>query len=189
MEVAMKRLISSLGVIIIVVSLAFFLTSCADNPVGLSSGKPSVLNKGEQPKLLKWNDAFKQELLAKKGFDGKWVFPDKDAVVGGKKTYKNSVYIPAGAVSERTYVTVEVLDREYAVVEFNPSMTFNTSVTITLSYAEVDLGNLSPYDLKPVWYNPETGAWEYVNSPVTVDTKKQTLSFQTNHFSRYAWSW
>jgi hypothetical protein len=53
MEVAMKRLISSLGVIIIVVSLAFFLTSCADNPVGLSSGKPSILNKGEQPKLLK----------------------------------------------------------------------------------------------------------------------------------------
>lgn len=185
----MKRLISTLSVIIFAISLAFFFTSCADNPVGFSTGKPGIVNRDAQIKLLKWNDAFKQELLAKKGFAGKWVFPDKDAKVGGKKTYDNSVYIPAGAVSEPTYVTVEVLGGDYAAVEFNPSMTFNKNVTITLSYAGVDLGGGSPYDLKPVWYNPDTGNWEYVDSPVTVDTKKQTISFQTNHFSRYGWSW
>ncbi len=185
----MKRLISTLGVILVIVSLSFFLTSCADNPVGFSTSKPGIVNRDGQIKLLKWNDAFKQEVLAKRGFAGKWVFPSKDAEVGGPQTYNNSVYIPAGAVSKPTYVTVEVLGGDYAAVEFNPSMTFNKDVTITLSYAGVDLGGGSPYDLKPVWYNPETGNWEYVNSPVTVDTKKQTISFQTNHFSRYGWSW
>lgn len=92
-------------------------------------------------------------------------------------------------MSEPTYVTVEVLGGDYAAVEFNPNMTFNKNVTITLSYAGVDLGDGSPYDLKPVWYNPDTGNWEYVDSPVTVNTEAKTISFQTNHFSRYGWSW
>ncbi|MCX7761298.1 MAG: hypothetical protein N2252_00520 [Candidatus Kryptonium sp.] len=185
----MRRFISILGVILFILSFTFFLSGCADNPVGVSTGKPRIVNRDGQINLLKWSDEFKQEILAKKGFDGKWVFPFKDAIVGGKKTYNNSVYIPAGAVSKPTYVTVEVLGGDYAAVEFNPSMTFNKNVTITLSYAGVDLGGRSPYDLKPVWYNPETGNWEYVNSPVTVNTSKQTISFQTNHFSRYGWSW
>ena len=41
----MKRLISALSVIIFAISLAFFFTSCADNPVGLSTGKPGIINR------------------------------------------------------------------------------------------------------------------------------------------------
>jgi hypothetical protein len=169
-----------------VITLSFFFTSCTDNPV-ITAGKPSIVHKA-QIKPLNWTAEFKQKVLAKRGFAGEVVSPDESATIGGESTYGVTLYVPAGAVNEDTYITITVPGGDIAVAEFGPSMVFNTDVTITFPYDALELNGGSPYDLKPIWYNPSTGAWEYINSTVTVDESNRTVSFTTGHFSRYGWS-
>lgn len=181
----MRRLLISLGIAIVAaLALSFILTSCTDNPV-ITTGKPVIVHK-IQP--IAWNSEFKAGVLTKDGYASGVATPNQGTVVGGNDTYGVSVYIPAGAVGSATEITLKVPKGDIAVAEFGPSMQFNKPVTVTFPYDALDLGGKSPYELKPIWFNPSTGEWEYVSSSVTVNTENKTISFQTNHFSRYAWS-
>jgi hypothetical protein len=61
---------------------------------------------------------------------------------------------------------------------------FDNTITVQLSYADADTGGVNPDKLGVYFHNPATRAWEYAGG--RLDKSKQTLTFQTEHFSMYA---
>jgi len=118
------------------------------------------------------------------GYAEKDVKPDHHAKVGGGKTLGNLVEIPAGAVNTETTITVQVVNPGFAAVDFGPSMQFNKSVDVTLSYKGT---NVDPTKIKIYWWDPDANVWVMINDHPSIDRNKQTVSFPTDHFSRYAW--
>ena len=112
--------------------------------------------------------------------------------VGGLETYGHKVDIPAGALSVDTEITLSVhclTDAEPRVgrVEFLPDTQFNSNVTITLSSVYLDY-NGSPYDIKVVWTKSDgTIGWKYADN-LQVDSDAETITFEIDHFTQYAWS-
>lgn len=140
---------------------------------------------------LKPEFAEQLRVLGKKSFSLKRIQAHIGGTVGGEKTLGNKVVIPATALDEDTWISVEIEcfksnDQCGPVVEFLPSMTFLANVTITLSFDVLDF-NGDPSLLKVVWYDESTDLWNEVEN-VVVDYDKQTVSIQVNHFTRYAWA-
>jgi hypothetical protein len=158
--------------------------------IGCSTNDNSVapITQGEDIKTVPPGifQSYPSNTLNKQLFDGGWVGP-RGGEVGGKKTLNNKVEIPAGALSEKTYITVQVSSGSPGV-DFGPSMKFQRPVEITLSYAGFGLTERQIQNLKIYWYNPSTGQWEKISDHPDIDRGDQTVSFETRHFSRYAWS-
>ncbi len=130
-------------------------------------------------------------VLGKQGYSKKHIQAHNGGTVGGEKTYGNKVDITANALSEDTWISVEVecldVDGQCGpVVEFLPSMTFLADVTVTLSFDVLDYSG-DPDLLKVVWYDESTGLWVEVADPV-IDYDNKTVSVQVDHFTRYSWS-
>ncbi|MCK4689894.1 MAG: hypothetical protein KAT41_06335 [Candidatus Marinimicrobia bacterium] len=172
------------------------LTSCSTDPLTAPKDQSAGLsiNQGipaDQINWISWKPEVKEQIdaLAKSGLAGKMI-THSGGTVGGNITFGNTVEIPAGAVQSNTYITVEVLHvdgNEYgAEVEFLPSMVFSSDVLVTLSWAYLDVENIS--DLN-VYYSEDGGeTWFLVeDADIDIDYENKTLSVWVNHFTRYGW--
>ena len=129
--------------------------------------------------------------LGKKSFSKKQIQAHTGGTVGGEKTFGNKVDIPAAALDEDTWISVEVEcfdsnEQCGSIVEFLPTMTFLADVSITLSFDVLDFDG-DPDLLIVVWYDESTGLWVEVDDPI-IDYDDKTVCIQVNHFTRYAWS-
>ena len=129
-------------------------------------------------------------VLGKKAFSKKQIQAHIGGTVGGEKTFRNKVNIPAAALDEDTWISVEVecFDSNKqcgSIVEFLPTITFLADVTITLSFDVLDFDG-DPDLLIVVWYDESTGLWVEVDNAI-IDYDDKTVSIQVNHFTRYAW--
>ena len=111
--------------------------------------------------------------------------------VGGDETFGNKVDIPSKALSEDTWISVEVLCADSngqcsPIVEFLPSMNFLLNVTVTLSYDVLEFSG-DPNLLKVYWYDSSTGLWVEVEDPV-INEDDKTVSVEVDHFTQYGWS-
>lgn len=97
--------------------------------------------------------------------------------------------VPAGAVTANTRFRVRVRDSDYLEVEFRakdlPQNRFQTPVEIQLSYARCaelypSLPRLSAWHVDEATLLPR----EFMGG--TLDAERQTVTFQTSHFSVYA---
>jgi hypothetical protein len=98
-----------------------------------------------------------------------------------------SISIPAGAVSDDKNISINCNDDLYVQADFGPDGTqFNIPATITISYANADLTDITPSELSISWFDPNQGKW--VDLGGTVDKKAQTVSVQVWHFTEYTLS-
>jgi hypothetical protein len=98
-----------------------------------------------------------------------------------------SISIPVGAVSDDKNISINCDDDLYMQADFGPDGTqFNKAATITVSYANADLTDISPADLSISWFDPNQGKW--IDLGGTVDKKSQTVSVQVWHFTQYSLS-
>ena len=179
------------------VTLSFFLAGCAEDSFMGPDPAQSKAIPADQIQWIGWSAEVQPEMegIGKIGFAGKMITPQSGGIVGGNMTLENCVEIPAGAVDDNTFVTVEVLCLEGheqcgAGVEFLPSGSFNKPVTITLSweYLEIltdeDAAGFKIYFSEDaddaVWY-------ELDPSFIVIDYENKLVIFQADHFTRYQW--
>jgi len=126
--------------------------------------------------------------LGKRAFDGSIITPRWGGVVGGWRTFNNKAVFPPNAVDRRTWVTVGVIiDNNNVEVEFLPSGSFNEYIEVTLSYAHLDIsGDIESY-LKVYFSQDDGNHWNLVDSPLTFNYRNKTVTFLTDHFTRYSW--
>lgn len=101
----------------------------------------------------------------------------------------HSLLVPAGAVTEPTTFSMELLKSEYVMVDLTATRRgvdvgekgFEKPVTITLSYDGLRIKDPSKLFILRV---NENGQHEKL--PSKVDTKKKTVSAELDHFSKYA---
>ncbi len=150
----------------------------------------------DQLNLVSWKPEIVSQLrvLNKKPQDAyaiKRIKARHGGTVGGDETFGNKVDIPPDALSEDTWISVEVLcvdsnEQCSPVVEFLPSINFLLNVTLTLSYDVLEFSG-DPNLLKVYWYDSSTGLWVEVEDPV-INEDDKTVSVQVDHFTRYGWS-
>ena len=143
----MKQRIYFLLSLVLIFSVAIFINGCSENSVS-GPGDPA-LSVGIHVDDIQWIPMKTEVLekltaLSKIGKTGKMITPKSGGVVGGKMTLGNKVEIPPYAIEGKTYVSVEVLGIDDKLqtgsgVEFLPSMDFKKDVSITLSWAVLDL--------------------------------------------------
>ena len=150
----------------------------------------------DQLKLISWKPEVVSQFRvlskrARRPYEQKKIQAHRGGTVGGKVTYKNKVEIPPDALSENTWISVEVLcvDKDgqcSPIVEFLPSINFLLDVTLTLSYDVLEFSG-DPNLLKVYWYDTSTGLWVEVEDPV-LNEKNKTVSVQVDHFTQYSWA-
>jgi len=151
----------------------------------------------EQITWLKWKPEVTRDMmgLGKIGFAGKMIQPNNGGFIGGNQTLDNRVDIPAGALDDKTFITVEVLcleghEQTGAGVEFLPSGQFNKPVTITLSWEYLDIvTDRDALDFKVYYCENSDGDTWYELSPeyIDIDYTNKLVTFLTDHFTRYQW--
>lgn len=101
----------------------------------------------------------------------------------------HSLLVPAGAVTQPTTFSMELLKSEYVMVDLTATRRgvdvgeegFDKPVTVTLSYEGLRIKD--PSKLFILRMN-ENG--EHEKLPSVVDTRKRTVSAALDHFSKYA---
>jgi len=111
---------------------------------------------------------------------GHLVSSDKGGFVGNGRV---SLEIPAGALDEDAYITVEMVDKSNLVVEFGPDgLVFNKPVTMTMKLTGTAAEGRAESTLIK-WYNPDSRNWEDIpNLPTDSPNKASAL---LEHFSKY----
>ena len=148
--------------------------------LNLVSWKPEIVNELRVLNKKTQNHMEIENILAHRG-----------GTVGGEKTFGNKVDIPPDALSENTWISVEVLCVDLngqcsPIVEFLPSINFLLNVTLTLSYDVLEFSDDDLDELKVYWYDSSTGLWVEVEDPVINEVDK-TVSVQVDHFTQYSW--
>jgi hypothetical protein len=191
----MKRRTGLLFSLVLIFSVAIFINGCSEN--SLSNPNEPVESIGIHADDIQWIPAKpevmeKLNALAKIGKTGKMIIPENGGIVGGHMTLDNKVEIPPDAVKEKIYVTVEVLCIEGKQqtgmgVEFLPSMYFEKDVEVTLSWAFLDLGDSEEFEFN-IYFSDDGGyVWFLLETEMIIDYDKKTVTFKTDHFSRYGW--
>jgi hypothetical protein len=113
--------------------------------------------------------------------------------VSGDKIFAvSTLIIPGGAFSGRTAITMSC-DNTYAGMDFSPSMTFDKSLYLTLSFTGLDLKSMGVTNSNVgFYYIDNNGNFTPIkNSGVFVDLKTGTLTViaaKIDHFSRYGFA-
>ena len=178
--------------ILLIFVVAVFINGCSENSVS-NPGEPAQ-SVGIHVDDIQWVSAkpeFTSKITALKKFvsDGKLITAADGGVVGGVSTLNNMVEFPANAVSEDTYVTVEVKYNKNGIfyVEFLPSGTFNEFVDVTLSWDYLDIDAPSIEALN-IYFSQDDGAyWFLLDSGATIDYDAKTVTFKIDHFTRFGW--
>ena len=90
-----------------------------------------------------------------------------------------SLYFPPGALDQDTEITIEMPRFPSAVVQLGPhGIQFNKDVIMSLS---MDMIGSESTDIKVIWFNEESGLWEYIGEYNEDGVVKAGLE----HFSEY----
>lgn len=178
---------------LLVFAAALLIVGCSENSV--SNPGDAAQASGIHVDDIQWIEAkpeFAEKFTALQKFvvDGKLITASEGGVVGGPQTFNNSVNFPPNAVSEDTYVTVQVKQNRQKLfyVEFLPSGNFNELVEVTLSWAHLDLEDENVIENLTVYYNQDNGNfWFPVDSEILIDYDHKTATFKIDHFTRYGW--
>jgi hypothetical protein len=148
-------------------------------PAKASSGIESVLSVSDNVNGA-WGDIL--------SLNGKYT----DAS-GNKIRVSSTLIVPGGAFSGKKTLTMSC-DDVYAGLDFLPSMTFNKSLYLTLSFSGLDLSTLGITSSSNVGFYYVDGngnLTEIPNSGVYANLKTGTLTVigaRIDHFSRYAFA-
>ncbi|MBC8491818.1 MAG: hypothetical protein H8D42_04590 [Candidatus Marinimicrobia bacterium] len=178
--------------LVLIFSVLIFINGCSENSV--SNPSEPVESIGIHMDDIQWVSAkpeFVSQLkaLKKSVIDGKLISVAEGGTVGGENTYNNSVVFPPGAFNEDTYVTVEVEYNKNGIVwvEFLPSGSFNEFVEATLSWEHLDIDELLIADLN-IYFSQDDGEyWFNLDSEPVINYENKTVTYKTNHFTRYGW--
>ncbi|MCD6441335.1 MAG: hypothetical protein J7L86_06080 [Candidatus Marinimicrobia bacterium] len=181
--------------LILSLCFVFFTTlimnGCSEN--FLSSPTEPVASIGIHVNDIQWAPVKadfigKLKVLEKSTIAGKTIVASNGGTVGGEKTFNNWVTFPPNALSENTYVTVEVIcEDNFVCVEFLPSGTFNDYVDITLSWEQLDVDEPTIADLNIYFSRDDGNYWFPIDSEPVINYDNKTVTFKTNHFTRYGW--
>ena len=189
------------AIVYLLTIVALSLMGCSGDPLtaqDFESENQNVVNNQRGTAIddlqlvpVKPEIASRLRALNKSGYSEKQIQSHNGGTVGGEKTYGNKVNFPPDALPSDTWVSVEVECIESnnqcgTVIEFLPSMKFNSDVTVTLSFDVLDF-NGDPDLLKVVWYDEASGLWVEVDNPI-IDYDDKTVSVLVDHFTRYSWS-
>jgi len=194
-----------ISVLMVSVSVLYF---CSANPLEPDMEGTGSLQKGipaDQINWVEWNPEVTAALAEaedgalgkrhrRKGFAAKNVHDHDGGTVGGRKTFGNLVDIPVDAFEEhilRISVRVLQFDRSgqtAAGVEFLPSRNYDADLSITLSWAFLDVEEDAWEDLNLQPYFSEDGGdtWFPVDN-YDVDPDERTIIFAIDHFTQYGW--
>lgn len=166
------------------------ILSCQSDQT-LKSPEPEQLSVMDTPppgvKFLGWKKGT-IKLLAKLK-DQALITVENGGVIGGEVTLNNSAAFPQGAVKKDKVFKIEVKDDlNFAAVDFKPSYEFKKPVTVTLSYANLDLEDNDPEDLVIYWISEKDSDWQILDEDLQWNSEEETVTFKIKHFSRYAWS-
>lgn len=195
-----------ISVLMLSVSVLYF---CSANPLEPDMEDSSSLQKGiptDQINWATWNSEVTSALAeseagalgkrkSNKGFDSKNIHNHSGGSVGGDKTFGNTVDIPEGAFEEHTLkISVRVLQfdgsgQTAAGVEFLPSRNYDADVSITLSWAflDVDEEAYETLNLQPYFSEDGGNSWFPVED-YAIDTEARTINFDIDHFTQYGWA-
>ena len=183
------------------------LNFCSVNPLAPdTNGDVSLVNGTplDQITWVKWNpdatavlDAEQDNALAKRarGYESKNIHNHSGGLVGGQRTFGNSVVVPEYAFEEHKLdISVRVLNvnrhgQTAAGVEFLPSRNYNADMFITLSWEFLDVegDNWESLNLQPRFSEDQGETWFPVEE-YTVNPEDMTISFAIDHFTQYAWA-
>ena len=176
------------------VLLVMGLMSCDSTPITAPPEENITVSQGIPTDQIQWV-SWKPEVIERmkalaKGSAGELIIASEGGTVGGEETFGNKAEFPAGALTEDTYVTVDVtcVDGDVqcgAGVDFLPSMEFLVAVTVTLSYGYLDYEG-DPLDLEIYWSNDHGATWFLIEN-FAVDSGAETAYFDVNHFTRFGW--
>ena len=103
---------------------------------------------------------------------------------------KFTLTVPAGALNSDLSISIQPVTNEAPGgigigYDLQPTGTkFNSPVTLTYHYSDIDLFGTSPYFLIPATQD-SIGEWLPILSEGNIDTVAKTVSFTTPHFSSY----
>ncbi|MBT3632983.1 MAG: hypothetical protein HOF29_04010 [Candidatus Marinimicrobia bacterium] len=182
-------------IVIMGLLILFSAYSCDNNGImepqdEINSISQPVGIPNDQFQRIGWNAEAKSQMnqLAR-GSHSHMIVANNGGSVGGSVTFDNTVEIPAEALGENTMVTVEVIvvenhNQDGAEVDFLPSMEFLSDVVVTLSWSYLELADDEEFE---AFYSQDDGeTWFEVNA-LEVNFEDETLSFQIDHFTRFAW--
>jgi len=107
----------------------------------------------------------------------------------GPYSMGNSISVPAGALPADTLISITVPNAYVCEFYYEPSgIFFNTPVLVSLSYHSPMINPESEdwEDLHVFWFNEETEEWEEIPSDISISRHELDVTFQLEHFSRYA---
>jgi len=188
----MRKKINLAISLLLIFIVAIGINSCSENAI--SNPNEPAESVGITFDDIQWVQAQPEFLekfntLNKKVVDGALITAAEGGTVGGYKTYHNSVSIPAGAVTEDTYVTVEVKSQSrkgIIYVEFLPSGSFNVPVEVTMSWAALNIDKDDVENLS-IYYSQDGDAWFLIDSNLVVNWRDRTCTFEVDHFTRFGW--
>ncbi|NQU68614.1 MAG: hypothetical protein HQ510_11780 [Candidatus Marinimicrobia bacterium] len=175
--------------------ILLMLFGCAENPITGVAPQPQGIPT-DQMSFVQWTPEMANMIqlsLAShgrgNGYDSEEIDED-GGIVGGHRTFGNMVDIPEGAVTEETEFSVEVLCVDHheqcgAGVEFLPSTNFEAPVEITLSFEYLDLEDEEIEDLY-IYFSQDGDFWFPLDG-FEIDEDEETIIFQIDHFTIFAW--
>ncbi len=100
---------------------------------------------------------------------------------------RHAVTIPPGALEDSTRITISVPNPRFVMADFGPDgLVFKKPVQVSISYRDLDLGNVEERNLTICLYDPKSNRW--VDKHGKLDTVEKTVAVWADHFSRYALS-
>ena len=176
--------------------LAIGLLSCDRTPITGSPEENITFSQGTPTDEITWV-SWKQDVVDQindlkllKGSANKMIVAGNGGTVGGSNTFDNKVEIPAGALADNTFISIDVIcvdgkDQCGAGIDFLPSMQFLKDVKVTLSWEFInyDGGDLTFY----VYYSEDDGGTWSEAVDVEIDYDNETVSIYVDHFTRFAW--
>ncbi len=170
-------------------------TGCENSTIlGNTTADPALGIPAEQITWVSWKPGVLEAMEAgslARGSASKYAKPDKDTNIGGPQTFNNQVTVFTGAVTERTYIEVEVVcvdgnDQCGSGIDFLPNMQFLNDVKVTLSWEFLDVDTLTVDDFE-AYYSEDDGATWFEIDDLEIDYDAMTISVYEDHFTRYAW--
>lgn len=121
------------------------------------------------------------------------------------KMFHAKIVIPQGALDKDTVISLTKIDQVVAlpddiieggvIIEFGPDGTvFNKNIVITIPYDDADNDGIVDYtdipedQLSVIYWDSSAKQWTNVDSITSRDTINNTITFETDHFSKYTTS-
>ncbi|MBD5087790.1 MAG: VWA domain-containing protein [Clostridiales bacterium] len=113
---------------------------------------------------------------------------EKPEITGVSVKMKGTGYLQSNTTIESVYgedmLSSDVVGLIGVPVEITSDSSFDQA-TITFSYEKSLLGETKEEDLAIMWYDEENNIYKILDEDTVIDTKKQTVSYTTTHFSTY----